>query len=33
MKRRLLHGMDAADVMTELGSVDKLNADWDNLSS
>jgi len=33
MKRMLIHGIDAADVMTELGSVDKLNADWDNLSS
>jgi NTE family protein len=32
MKRMLIHGIDAA-VMTELGSVDKLNADWDNLSS
>jgi NTE family protein len=32
MKRRLLHGIHAADVMTELGSLDKLNADCDNLS-
>lgn len=32
MKRMLIHGIDAADVMTELGSLDKLNADWDNLS-
>jgi NTE family protein len=32
MKRMLIHGIDAADVMTELRSLDKLNADWDNLS-
>ena len=32
MKRMLIHGIDAADVMTELGSFDKLNADWDNLT-
>jgi len=32
MKRMLIHGIDAADVMTELGPLDKLNADWDNLT-
>jgi NTE family protein len=32
MKRTLIHGIEAADVMAELGSLDKLNADWDNLS-
>ena len=32
MKRMLIHGIAAADVMTERGSLDKLNADWDNLS-
>ena len=28
----LLHGIDIADVMTELGALYKLNADWDNLT-
>jgi hypothetical protein len=28
MKRMLLHGLDATDVMTELGALDELNADW-----
>jgi NTE family protein len=28
----LIHGIDAADVMAELGALDKLNADWDNLT-
>jgi hypothetical protein len=28
MKRMLLHGLDANDVMTELGALDELNADW-----
>lgn len=32
MKRMLIHGIDAADVMAGLGAMDKLNADWDNLS-
>ena len=32
MKRMLIHGIDAADLMAELGFLDKLNADWDNLS-
>lgn len=32
MKRMLIHGIDAADVMAELGALDKLNADWDNLT-
>ena len=32
MKRMLIHGIDAADVMTGLGALDKLNADCDNLS-
>jgi NTE family protein len=32
MKRMLIHGIEAADVMAELGALDKLNADWDNLS-
>ena len=32
MKRMLIHGIDAADVMAGLGALDKLNADWDNLS-
>jgi NTE family protein len=32
MKRMLLHGIDTADVMTELGALDKLHADWDNLT-
>jgi NTE family protein len=30
MKRMLIHGTDAADVMAELGALNKLNADWDN---
>ena len=30
MKRMLIHGIAAADVMTELGTRNKLNADWDN---
>ena len=32
MKRMLIHGTDAADVMAELGALNKLNADWDNLN-
>jgi hypothetical protein len=32
IKRMLLHGIDTADVMTELGALDKLHADWDNLT-
>ena len=32
MKRMLLHGIDTADVTTELGTLDELNADWDNLT-
>jgi NTE family protein len=32
MKRMLIHDTDAADVMIELGSLDKLNPNWDNLS-
>ena len=32
MKRMLIHGIEAADVMAELGALNKLNADWDNLS-
>jgi len=32
MKRMLIHGTDAADVMAELGALNKLNADWDNLT-
>jgi NTE family protein len=32
MKRMLIHGIEAADVMTEPGSLNKLNADWDNLT-
>jgi NTE family protein len=32
MNRMLIHGIEAADVMAELGALDKLNADWDNLS-
>src|SRR6201984_1818103 len=32
MKRMLIHGIEAADVMTELGALNKLNADWDNLN-
>jgi NTE family protein len=31
MKRMLIHGIAAADVMAELGALNKLNADWDNL--
>lgn len=32
MKRMLIRGIDAADVVTELGALGKLNADCDNLS-
>jgi NTE family protein len=32
MKRMLIHGIEAADVMAELGGLNKLNADWDNLT-
>jgi len=28
----LIHGIEAANVMTELGALNKLNADWDNLT-
>jgi NTE family protein len=31
MKRMLIHGIEAADVMSELSAVNKLNVDWDNL--
>ena len=32
MKRMLIHGIDAADLIAELGATNKLNPDWDNLS-
>jgi NTE family protein len=32
MKRMLIHSIEAADVMSELGALNKLNADWDNLN-
>jgi len=32
MKRMLIHGIEAAAVMAELGALNKLNADWDNLN-
>jgi NTE family protein len=32
MKRMLIHGIEAANVMAELGALNKLNADWDNLT-
>jgi NTE family protein len=32
MKRMLIHGIEAADVMAELSALNKLNADWDNLT-
>jgi NTE family protein len=32
MKRMLVHGIEAADVMAELGALNKLNTDWDNLT-
>src|SRR5712692_1675626 len=32
MKRMLIHGIEAANVMIELGALNKLNADWDNLT-
>jgi NTE family protein len=32
MMRMLVHGIEAADVMAELGALNKLNADWDNLN-
>ena len=32
MKRMLIHGIDATDVITELAALDELNADWDNLT-
>jgi NTE family protein len=28
MKRILIHGIEAADVMAKLGALSKLNADW-----
>ena len=28
----LIHGIAATDVMAELGALNKLNADWDNLT-
>ena len=31
IKRMLIHGIEAADVMSELSAVNKLNVDWDNL--
>jgi NTE family protein len=31
MKRLLIHGIEAADVMAELSALNKLNADWDNI--
>jgi NTE family protein len=30
MKRMLIHGIEAVDLMAELGGLNKLNADWDN---
>jgi NTE family protein len=32
MKRMLIHSIKAADVMSELGALNKLIADWDNLN-
>jgi NTE family protein len=32
MKRMLIHGIEAEDVMAELGVLNRLNADWDNLN-
>jgi NTE family protein len=32
MERMLIHGIAAICVMAELGAVNKLNADWDNLT-
>jgi NTE family protein len=32
MKRMLIHGIEAAAVMAELGALNKLNAAWDNLN-
>jgi NTE family protein len=32
MKRMLIHGIEAADIMAELGALNKLNGDWDNLT-
>ena len=32
LKRMLIHGIEAADVMAELSALNKLNADWDNLT-
>jgi NTE family protein len=32
MKRMLIHSIEAADVMSELGVLNKLNADWENLT-
>src|SRR3984893_10873632 len=32
MKRMLIHGIEATDVMAELSTLNKLNADWDNLT-
>jgi len=28
----LIHGIEAADEMAELSALNKLNADWDNLT-
>jgi NTE family protein len=32
MKRMLIHGIEAADVMASLSALNKLKADWDNLT-
>jgi NTE family protein len=32
MKKMLIHGIDAAEVMAELSALNQLNTDWDNLS-
>jgi NTE family protein len=32
LKRMLIHGIEAADVMAELSALNKLNADWENLT-
>jgi NTE family protein len=32
LKRMLIHGIEAADVMADLTALNKLNADWDNLT-
>jgi hypothetical protein len=33
MERMLIHGIAATNVMAELGALNKLNADWDNLTN